>query len=119
VAKAINESEGVWFIGEALVDEQTALAPDRIITGFIVNHKRFMEHAMETLIDGTIRRDLYSFGIKPGLRPIEQESLPVMFPLTNVPDSVKQKVEEVEQLIYTGEIVVPFKFLEEDLRPLY
>ncbi|MFC2024075.1 BMP family protein [Chloroflexota bacterium] len=119
VAKAVNESEDVWFIGEVLVDEQTALAPDRIITGFVVNHVRFMEHAVETLIDGTIHRELYTFGVKPGSLPIEQENLPVIFPLTNVPADVRAKVEEVEEAIYNGEIVPGFRFAEEDLRPLY
>jgi basic membrane protein A len=119
VAKAVKEADNVWFVGEVVPEAQTALAPDRILTTFIVNHQRFMEHAVQTLLDGTIHRDFYSFGIKPGTRPIEQEGLPVIAPLTNVPDEVKAKVAEVEDLIRTGQLVVPLKVLEEDLRPLY
>jgi len=119
VAKAVSETPGAYFIGEVLPDAQEAYAPDRILTSFLVHHDKFMKHAVETLMDGTIHRELYTFGIVPGDDPIEQHDWPVISPLKNVPADVAAKVAEVRQLILDGEIVPELHVDAADLRPLY
>ena len=129
VAKAVNEAPGVWFCGEVLGPEQEALAPDRFITSFIVPHPDFMLHFVDSFVQGTIKHTDWVAGV--GFDPAYQEQM--VFGDTdwsdpmnliaeigkNVPADVKAKVVETAAKIKSGEIVVPFKELEEDLKPLY
>lgn len=105
VIKAAQEKD-VYIIGEAL--DQEPFAPNHVITSFLVPHDKLAEWALENYKAGTLKKEIVEFGVKEGW--------PVLAPLTNVPEEVKQKVEEVKQKIISGEIEVPNKTNRDDLK---
>jgi basic membrane protein A len=97
VIKAAQE-RGVYVVGEAL--DQYDLAPNLMVTSFIINHTRLLEEAMRDYTSGKIRQWAKWYGIRegePGIAPMRD----------NVPDDVKVTVNKVKAKILTGELVVP------------
>jgi basic membrane protein A len=105
VIKAAEE-KGVYIIGEAL--DQIQFGPKSVLTSFLVPHDKLAEWALENYKAGTLKKEIIEFGVKEGW--------PVLAPLTNMPDDVKAKIEEVKQKIISGEIIVENKTSRDDLK---
>ena len=88
----------VWVIGEVL--DQSKLAPDLMLTSYLVNHNRMFEVAVDDLKARRMTQGVKFFGL--------QEGLQVIAPLNkNIPPKTVAKVEEVKKNIATGKFKVP------------
>ncbi|MAF85409.1 MAG: hypothetical protein CL875_02850 [Dehalococcoidales bacterium] len=95
----IAEEADVWVVG--VHRDQSEYAPTRVIASALANHPLQAEQGLLDFMAGTIAaaKEVKVYGVEAGW--------PVITSLTNVPEEVKAKVEEAEEAIRTGEIVVP------------
>ena len=90
-----------WLIGEAR--DQKEYAPDLFLTSRLCPHIHMLEACLKDYMAGKLKGNHVTyFGI--------QEGYDVIAPLTNVPDSVRAKVEEAKKKILNGELKVPLVY---------
>ena len=82
--------------------DQSHLDPDLFFTSALIMHKEMAEVTLKDYMAGTLSKKGKKLGLKDGYD--------TTVPLTNVPDDVKKKAQEVKEKIRTGEIVVPLVF---------
>lgn len=88
----------VWVIGEVL--DQRKLAPELMLTSYLVNHKKMFQVAVDDVLAKKMTQRVKFFGL--------QEGEEVIAPLNpKVPDDVRAKVEEIKGKMKSGELVVP------------
>lgn len=98
ILRAAKEAGGgVYFIGK--VRDRYELAPEWMVTSILVDHRRAMEESVRRFKAGILKKEMVEFGLAEGWD--------ILTPLTNVPDEVKAKVEEVKGAIIRGEIEIP------------
>ena len=100
------KEKGVLIIGEAR--DMSEYAPDLFITSRLCPHPEMLAAAVEDFKSGEMKgNNVRYFGSKEGFD--------VIAPLRNVPDEVKQKVEEAKAKIKSGELKIPVVYDAEEL----
>ncbi len=94
------KERNVYVIGEAR--DQNELAPDHVVTSYLVPHDIMAEQALVDFMDGVIEQKVVTFGLADGIE--------MLAPLRNVPNEVIEKVEEVKQDILTGALQPPARY---------
>ncbi|MFC5559285.1 BMP family ABC transporter substrate-binding protein [Ureibacillus thermophilus] len=87
----------VWGMGNDA--DMSAYAPETYITNPIINWGDYYVQTVQSWIDGRWKSESYLGGLKEGMANIAPFG-------KNVPDKVKQKVEEVRKSIMSGETVI-------------
>ncbi len=91
--------KNVKLVGEA--KDQLPLAPQNIITSYQCPHAYFVELALLDFASGNMSKGVKSFSMSD-----EIPELFGLYPLTNVSEETKAKVEEIKQQIIDGTLVV-------------
>lgn len=97
------QEEGVWAIGYS--GDQYVFAPEVTLTSGIVDTGLSIELVVDKIVDGTFEPTDYWFGLKEGVLRLA----PYHETADDVPEDVKQNVEEWENKIIEGEYEVPIK----------
>lgn len=97
VIQAAKE-KGVWAIGWG--KDQSAVAPDNVLTSQIVDFTRMMLLEVQDIQAGKFKGEVRTFGLDTGVVGVAPFN-------PKVPGSVVAKVQEVERQIESGQLKVP------------
>jgi basic membrane protein A and related proteins len=109
---AAAEQNHVYALGA--VQDQNALAPDTVLSSFVLDTGKAYDQAVQMVLTNTFRGEIFKPGIERGKGQTGDEGIVYLAPFHNleseVPSAVNSRLEQLSQDIIAKRITVPERY---------